>query len=212
MYDFKISKNLLYTSSSLYNYLKTVKKLDKVDEEILATITYKIAFRRLKGDDCLISFPYNPRKETELIKTIVFRAEEIGVHIKKFIEQNSIIDSMLVTPMSNGQMRVRPLQIKFLGKGEFREVTDDKVIEFLKKISNFSRNRVTLILVLDGTVKIRRLENISDWLKENDFPFEEVVLINPDHKTGDMLFFQLKPSGDNLLSMKFSREEMMQGI
>ena len=62
----KISKKLLFTSAELINYLKTVKKFSKLEEEILAIITYKYAYQKLNDKDVLIGFPYKENKEREI--------------------------------------------------------------------------------------------------------------------------------------------------
>ena len=188
----KIHKKLLFTSAELLSYLKTIKKFSKIDEEILATVTYKYAYQKLWGDDVLISFPYKENKEFEINKQPILVAKKIGEFIKKYTEENSPIDSILVDPVNQNKSNIRPLQIKFLGKGRWSDITTEKFIEFLKKKSLYEHSKITLVISLQGTFIIN-LKKIATWLKENSFPFGEVILIRPNGTTGDMEFYQLKP-------------------
>ena len=79
----KISKKLLFTSAELINYLKTVKKFSKLEEEILAIITYKYAYQKLNDKDVLIGFPYKENKEREINNRPLLEAQDIGQFKKK---------------------------------------------------------------------------------------------------------------------------------
>ena len=193
------------------NYLKTVKKFSKIDEEILAAITYKKAYEKLYKISALVSFPYKQSKETELRNRPLFLAKDVGKFIKKHVEENSPIDSILVNPRDNKLAIIRPLQIKFLGKGDYHNVSNEKFITFLKKCVKYKENNISLIIVLEGPIKIQ-LRSIVDWLKDNVFPFKEVILIHPNDKNGDMEFYQLKPSKKLFSSLKISKEETLKGI
>lgn len=127
--------------------------------------------------------------------------------IREFSEEDSSVDSILVDPKDSRVAIVRPLQIKFLGRGKYKDVTNKVFIEFLEEKSNYEQSDISLILVLGGKIKIK-LREVVDWLNEHDFPFEEVVLINPNNETGDMEFYQLKPNKNGFSSMKFDRKEM----
>lgn len=199
----------MFTEGDLINYLKTVKKFTKIDEEILATITYKKAYVKLYDEDVLISFPYKLSSEQELTKQPLLIAKDIGDFIKKHIDENSPIDSILVNPQDNKTAVLRPLQIKFLGKGEYQNVTNEKFVAFLEKYAKrYGKNNASLLIVLEGTIKIK-LRSIVDWLKDNEFPFGEVILINSDNKTGIMEFFQLKPSKKAFFSIRINKNEML---
>lgn len=210
MHRIKIHKKFLFTEGELINYLKTVKKFSKIDEEILATVTYKKAYEKLHKTSTLISFPYRQSREKELNNRPLILAKNIGGFIRKHIEESSHIDSILVNPRNNKLAIVRPLQIKFLGKGKYQNVTNEKFIRFLKKYSKYEENKISLIIVLESPIKIQ-LRNIVDWLKDNIFPFKEVVSIHPNNKTGNMEFYQLKPSKGTFSSLVISRKEMLRG-
>ncbi len=204
----KIPKKFILTSGELFNYLKTVKKFGKLEEEILATLTYKKAYKTIKGKDYLISFPYQESKQIEIERRPVLAANQIGRFIKKYSDQNSAIDSYLVDPVSKRSSLVRPLQIKFLGKGKkSSRVNNRRFINFLKKYKNYDGEGISLVVVLEGSFKID-LEGLSKWLKVNKYPFPKVVLINSDNKTGKMGYYQLKPSKERPSSIVFTREEM----
>lgn len=208
----KISKRMLFTSAELLNYLNTVKKFSKIDEEILATVTYKYAYQKLKNKDFLISFPYRENKEFEINKRPLLIAEKIGEFIKKYAEENSPIDSILVDPVNQRRSNIRPLQIKFLGKGKYSNVTTNNFIEFLKEKSLYEKNSISLVISLQGVFNIN-LENLAIWLQKNSFPFVEVVLIRPNGTTGDMEFYQLKPSEDQRpRRLIISKEEMLREV
>ncbi len=206
----KISKRLLFNSATLLNYLKTVKKFSKIDEEILATVTYKYAYQKLKNNDVLIGFPYNESKEIELNRQpLLLTAEKIGEFIKKYAEENSPIDSIIVDPINQRESKIRPLQIKFLGKGKWNGITTEKFIEFLKQKSLYEKNKITLLISLQGAFNIN-LKKIVIWLNNNNFPFEEVVLIRPNGTTGDMEFYQLKPTeSQNPRRLLINKKEML---
>lgn len=206
----KIHKKFLFTEGELLNYLKTVKSFSKVEDEILATITYKRAYEKLHEVSTLVTFPYKQNKEKELSNRPFFEAKDIGRMIKKFVEENSPIDSLLVDPKDVRITMVRPLQIKFLGRGKYQNVTSNKFIELLKHNLGYENNNFTLVVVLEGKIKIQ-LRMVVDWLKDHEFPFKEVVLIHPGNKTGIMEFFQLKPSKNGFSSMKIGREQMLSG-
>lgn len=204
----KIHKNFLFTERQLINYLKTVVSFSKTEHEILATLTYKKAYEKLHGESTLITFPYKQNKEKELHKRRFYKAEELGEMIRKFSEENSAIDSILVDPKDSRIAIVRPLQIKHLGRGKYKDVTNKKFIEFLEEKSGYEKNDITLVLVLEGKIKIQ-LREVVDWLNDHEFPFGEVILINPDNRTGYMEFYQLKPNKNGFSSMKIDREEML---
>lgn len=196
-----------FTSGELFNYLKTIKTFSKLDQEILATLTYKKAYRELKNKDLLISFPYKQSRQKEIENRHFLTAGKAGKFIQENIEQDSPIDSLLVDPIDTKTSLVRPLQIKFFGRGSNKVMNDKKFIDFLMKYRNYDAQNVSLIIVLEGSFKIN-LQKISNWLKSKKFPFPEVVLINPNNKSGDMGFYQLKPSRKNPASMLFTRKEM----
>lgn len=205
----KISKKMLFTSVDLLKYLKTVKKFSKVDEEILATVTYKYAYQKLENKDVLISFPYRENKELEINKRPLLMAEKIGEFIKKYANENSPIDSILVDPIDQRKSNIRPLQIKFLGKGRWSSLTTKKFVEFLKVKSLYEQNKITLIISIQGIFDIN-LEEIATWLRQNSFPFGEVVLIRPNGATGDTEFYQLKPSkNDRPKCLIISKKEIL---
>lgn len=178
------------------NYLKTIKKFSKIDEEILATITYKYAYQKLNNKDVLIGFPYKENREKEISRRQLLLASEIGKFIKVNSEENSPIDSMLVDPKNQKSAYIRPLQIKFLGKGKYNKPTTNNFIEFLKEKSNYEKSKISLVISIQGEFNIN-LKSIATWLSDNPFPFDEVILIRPNSTTGDMEFYQLKPSKDN---------------
>lgn len=205
----KIIKKLLFTSAELLSYLKTVKKFSKIDEEILATVTYKYAYQKLENKDVLISFPYREDKEIEINKQPLLIAENIGKFIKNYADENSPIDSILVDPINQRKSNIRPLQIKFLGKGTWSGLTTEKFIEFLKEKSLYEQSKITLVISIQGIFDIS-LKEIAVWLRQNNFPFGEVVLIRPNGTTGDMEFYQLKPSeNDRPKRLIISRKEML---
>ena len=208
----KISKKMLFTSAELLKYLKTVKKFSKVDEEILATVTYKYAYQKLENKDFLISFPYRENKELEINKRPLLIAEKIGEFIKKYADENSSVDSILVDPIGQRKSNIRPLQIKFLGKGRWSGITTKKFIKFLRENSLCEKSKITLAISLQGSFNIN-LKAIAVWLKENSFPFGEVVLIRPNGTTGDMEFYQLKPTGNrNPRRLIINRKEMLREL
>lgn len=196
MMNIKINKKLLFTSKELINYLKTIKKFSKIDEEILVTITYKHAYQKLNNKDVLIGFPYKESREKEISRRPLLLASEIGKFIKANSEENSPIDSMLVDPENQKSAYIRPLQIKFLGKGKYSKPTTNNFIQFLKEKSNYEKSKISLIISLQGEFNIN-LRTIATWLTDNRFPFGEVILIRPNSTSGDMEFYQLKPSEDN---------------
>src|SRR5688500_8849455 len=85
----KISKRLLFTEGELINYLKTVKKFTKIEEEILAALTYKKAYEKINQKTVLIAFPYRESKEINLRNHPMVLAKDIGKFISDFAEQNS---------------------------------------------------------------------------------------------------------------------------
>lgn len=193
----KISKKLLFTSKELIRYLNTVKTFSKIDHEILATVTYKYAYQKLHGEDCLISFPYKENKEHELKNRPLLMVEKIGEFIKGFSEENSPIDAILVNPLDNKTSTIRPLQIKFLGKGKYIDLTTSKFIEFLTSKSLYEVNNYTMIISIEGVFNLNLID-IATWLTKNSYPFGEVILIRPNNSTGDMEFYQLKPTKKNV--------------
>lgn len=205
----KISKKMLFTSAELLNYLKTVKKISKLDEEILTTVTYKYAYQKLNDKDVLIGFPYKEGKELEINKRPLLRAEEIGKFIRQYTEENSPMDSILVDPKDQRNSIIRPLQIKFLGKGRWSDITTDKFIEFLKEKSLYEKSRISLVISLQGSFNIN-LRKITTWLKENSFPFGEVILVRPNGTTGNMEFYQLKPTKNRIpCRLVINKKEML---
>ena len=115
---------------------------------------------------------------------------------------------MLVDPKDERTSIVRPIQIKFLGKGKYSPVTTDNFIEFLKEHSQYQKSKISLIIPLQGSFRIK-VKEIAVWLENNPFSFEEVVLIGPDSQTGDMEFYQLKPCKVHTpLCLVMTREEM----
>jgi len=204
----KIHKKMLFTDGDLVNYLKTVKRFSKIEEEILATLIYKKAYEKIYEKSALVAFPYKANKETEISKRSILIAEEIGNFIRKYAEENSPIDSILIDPRDNKKAIIRCLQIKFLGKGRYKNVTNRRFIELLKKYENYQKNKISLVIVLDSPHKIQ-LRVVVDWLKNNPFPFQEVILIRPNNKSGNMEFFQLKPSKNTFSSLKMTRKEII---
>ncbi len=204
----KIPKKFLFTSSQLNNYLKTVGKFGKLEEEILATITYKSAYCKLHSKDVLISFPYKVNKEIEINKRPMLLAKDIGKFIKENAEENSLIDSILVDPQNDRYSMVTPLQIKFVGKGKYSNLTTQKLIEFLQKKSGFDQSNFSLILVLEPPGDVNLFE-VCKWLSQNKFPFAEVVLISSEKLDGDMYFYQVKPSKNNIpMMLTLKKEEL----
>ena len=100
------------------------------------------------------------------------------------------------------------MQIKFVGKGNSELLTENTILNFIKRKSHYEKNNYTLVLVLEGKTKIK-LRKVVDWLKTNFFPFGEIVLISPDNKTGIIEFFQLKPSKETFSSIKIDKDEML---
>lgn len=207
----KIPKKFIFTEGELINYLQTVNKFSKIDNEILATLTYKKAYDKLHSTNTLVSFPCKENKETEISKRPLFLAKGIGSIIKKFAEENSPIDSLLINPVNSKNASIRPLQIKFVGKGQKETISEDGIIDLLIRKSDYEQNDYTLVLVLEGKVKAK-LQKVVNWLKNNDYPFAEVVLINPDNKTGIMEFFQLKPSKKTFASIRIDQNKMLRGL
>ncbi len=164
----KINKKFLFTSKELLNYLKTVKKFSKIDEEILVTVTYKCAYQELNNKDMLIGFPYRESREKEINSRSLLLAKEIGEFIKTNAEENSPIDSILVDPEDQRNALVRPLQIKFLGKGRYCEPATENTIEFLKRKSNYEKSDISLIISLQGKFDIN-LGSIANWLVNNPY-------------------------------------------
>lgn len=210
--NIKIHKKFLFTKGELINYLKTVRRFSKLDSEILATVTYNKAYETNYNKNTLISFPYKQNKELEINKRPILLAQDIGSFIKENIEENSLIDSFLIDPIDNQSAIIRPLQIKFLGKGKYKDITNSTTIEFLKRYSHNQSNKYSLIIVLEGRIITIQLREIVDWLKKNNYPFEEVIMINPNNTTGDMEFYQLKPSKDSILSIKIKKAEMLSSV
>lgn len=203
----KINKKFLFTEDQLLNYLKTVKTFSKLEEEILATLTYKKAYFKIYMTDFLITFPYKLGHEQEILNRPLLLASEIGIFLKKHIEDNSYYDSILVNPVNNKQAIVKPLQIKYLGKGEYRNVTTDKFIKLLEKYINHESNEATLVIVLDGPIIKIQLQKVVKWLNKSNYPFPEVILIESNIKTGDMIYYQLKPNKNGVFnSLSLSRD------
>lgn len=192
----KIHKKLLFTSKQLLNYLKKVKKFSKIDEEILATITYKYVYQKIKKKDFLIGFPYRVNRETEIANSPLI-ADNIAEFLKSNSEEDSPIDSILIDPENDRSAHVRPLQIKFLGKGKYRQTDTDSFIKFLKEKSNYEESKISLIIYIQGEFSVD-LKKIISWLSTNPFPFAEVVLMRCNVITGDTEYRQLKPSKNNI--------------
>ncbi len=204
----KIHKKLVFNTGSLKNYLKTVKKLKKIDWEIISALTYQKAYEKIYEESTMIAFPYRENKESELNKMGIIPAINIGKFISKFSEESSPIDAIIINPEDNKQATIRPLQIKILGKGKYANVDNKKFIELLEENKKYEKNPYTLVIVLDGKVQRLKLREIVDWLKENEFPFDEVILINASNNLSGVELFQLKPTNKFFSSIKLSKKDI----
>lgn len=186
-------KNLTFSERDLLRYLKTVPRFSKIEEEILATLTYKHEYQRQVIRSALyISFPYKESSEEELDKRSGESPDKIGYLIREFIEENSPIDSILVNQRSSRPSYQKLLQIKFFGRYGNSHSTNDDFISFLGKYSTYAPTDIALIILSDKSGSYRP-ETIAKWLKENKFPFREVVLIRTNSPGDKPEFYTLKP-------------------
>ena len=205
-----ISNKHIFTSKQLFNYLRDClrsRKFRKLEYEILSTLAYKTIFEKVNNVKVRIAFPYRADKETEFTEITILNDKEIGDFLKKYSDESSIFDSFLVDVSANPYM-VTPLQIKILGLG-YEKITENEFINFLKKYLNYSGKNVTFIIALEGKIRIRNLNAISDWLRENKFPFEKVILINLDNKAGEATAYQLMPCDGNIQTTTLDRATML---
>lgn len=208
----RIHKKLTFPAEYLKNYLKTVDNFSKLEHEILAALTFQKAYEKIFEESTMIGFPHKPGAETNLNKMGIIPAKNVGKFISQYGDESSPMDAIIVNPINNKPRNnaiYRPLQIKYLGKGDFKNVTEEKFIKFLKKYSDYQSNKYSLIIVLDGKIKKLELRVVVDWLNENKFPFGEVVLIHAPSNLGDIEYFQLKPTKETFSSIKMTREELL---
>lgn len=208
----KIHKKLVFPAEYLKNYLKTVDSFSKLEHEILAALTFQKAYEKIFEESTMIGFPQKPGVETSLNKMGIIPAKNIGKFISQYSDEKSPMDAIIVNPINSNPRNntlYRPLQIKYLGKGEFETVTEEKFIKFLKKYSDYQSNKYSLIIVLDGKIEKLELREVVDWLNENKFPFGEVVLIHAPSNLDDIEFFQLKPTKKTFSSIKITRKELL---
>lgn len=172
-----IHKNFTFSERELLRYLKTVNKFSKIEEEILATITFKHAYQKLViRSGLFISFPFKEGSETELIKYPTVPSEKVGWFIKEFIEENSPVDSILVNQRNIKPTFQKPLQIKLFGNFDENKPAELDLVKFLHKYSTYAPTDTSLVILTDSSLKIET-KDATTWLKENKFPFEEVVLV-----------------------------------
>ena len=170
-------KNFTFSERELLRYLKTVNKFSKIEEEILATLKFKHAYQKLViRSGLFISFPYKEGCETELNKFPTIASEKVGWFIKEFIEENSPIDSILVNQKNVKPTFQKALQIKQFGNFDETEPPSNDLIKFLQKYATYAPTDVSLVILADSSIRIET-EKVSTWLKQNKFPFAEVVLV-----------------------------------
>jgi hypothetical protein len=204
----KIDNRFVFPLKVLKDYIKSNWKNTNTQYEMLVALSVSKAFEDEKPGDYFIYFPLRASHEKRFpVDKEVFFTEDF---FKLFHDGNSPEDIYLLR-IEEGHYAVIPLQIKRYGIGKWISKSLENFTDFLQEKSLFATNDMQLIIPLENIPAtpevLKALENASQWLQDNPFPFKGVIAIQP-LETGEMLFIQLKPNKDRLLVKKFSREQI----
>ncbi len=201
----KINKDTCISPRKLYEYLKTKKYFGKIENEILAVLTFLKIYRDERPGEYLIYFKPN-KKYFEIDKLVSF-----DVFFECLLNEDSPIDVSLIRKEGKEKVGVKPIQLKRFGLGKEKGGGTETFLSFLEKYRNVSGKNVSLVIVLEEIKKLKP-QTVTEWLNKNDFPFPEVVLIHPS-KNEECDFYQLKPSSNATFQKKtFTRKEIISAL
>lgn len=212
-----------FSPVQLYEYvsraLNSDSQLTKNEYEILAALTFLIAYKgEYKPASYYLGFPIRKNLSEKEVKEI---PNDIDSTLK-MIEDDSLEDIRIGIKENQGEKYILPLQIKRVDL----KIVDDtsKMIGFLKKTKKkYSKSKTRLIIVYEdivtplprkeGKSRMSLLE-LEKWFSENDFPFQEIILLHfKNYTTREIVFFQFWPKMDTLCrEKKFNMKDVMNFI
>lgn len=205
----KIDNRFVFPIRVLRDYVKNNWRNSKTQYEILAALTVLKIFEDEKPGEYFIYFPLRPSHEKRFpTDKKIFFLEDF---FRLFHDGNAPEDIFLLRK-EEGYYAVIPLQIKRYGVGKWKTGSTNELMSFLEDKKRFAANDTQLIIVFEDipvTPDVPKdLSNASQWLKQNGFPFKGVIAVHP-FASGEMLFWQLKPSKDEPAVKKFSKEQIL---
>lgn len=190
----KIPSEFCFSESFLSSYLKSKKVWNKLENEIAIALISLNAYKKFYQGDYLLYFPHKRNAEKLLKGNLILSSESFGVFLEKVIDTDNLTDVILVRKNRRlKKPRLIPLQIKRFGLGKERGGGSKELIEYLIKTSlKYPKNENRLIILREN-VKNLKPQEIVNWLNNNEFPFEEVILLHQNANL-DMECYQLKPN------------------
>ena len=178
--------------------LKSKKRFNKNDNEVLAALTVLIAYHsEYKPANYFFGFPLKNNLSEKEIKSLPHDFTKIS----KYIEDDSLEDVRIIIKEKSGDTFVLPLQMKRIDMKNIDSTL--KMINFLEKLKIYSKSKTRLIMIYEdiitplsregGKYKISLVE-LEKWFRENDFPFQEIILAClKKEKKRKITFYQFWP-------------------